>query len=404
MLWERSRPVPSTPTTFGRLASIVGDACTCRKAKEIGLSLELHKRQGWRSACGNNQNGQPEVAAISEHVRVRWLTRPCVRRLRGTFLLGALVAWPLSIRLAGAQITPADAFKDLLAHLPVVKEISFTELRCADGRPPQWFTGAIAATNFFLREHLPGENVDAPLSPTNLMGVPYFVGASRGKRWEIAGLTVFESEEATDPVFVLAEKGVSILDKALAFGLPSIRPGSFTWDGDRFTAAMSGPIPVSGKHTIHGFITVSNAVAVRLDSPDAALTVYYDYSPGTLPTGVPSQATVCLYGKPKSDPRTVTAIHRLETATDLPEQYFEPYRHIVPQYVGITRSEGARRVVVKDNAYAISLARSREADRRAGGRRPMILWSLVLVSLFFAAAIVYRRVKTVSAARRSGKA
>ena len=336
----------------------MGDACTCRKAKEIGLSLELHKRQGWRSACGNNQNGQPEVAAISEHVRVRWLTRPCVRRLRGTFLLGALVAWPLSIRLAGAQITPADAFKDLLAHLPVVKEISFTELRCADGRPPQWFTGAIAATNFFLREHLPGENVDAPLSPTNLMGVPYFVGASRGKRWEIAGLTVFESEEATDPVFVLAEKGVSILDKALAFGLPSIRPGSFTWDGDRFTAAMSGPIPVSGKHTIHGFITVSNAVAVRLDSPDAALTVYYDYSPGTLPTGVPSQATVCLYGKPKSDPRTVTAIHRLETATDLPEQYFEPYRHIVPQVrghhaIGGRASSGRQGQRLRDLASAV---------------------------------------------------
>lgn len=152
-------------------------------------------------------------------------------------------------------------------------------------------------------------------------------------------------------------------------------------------------------NVIRGSITVSNGFAVRLDALDAAVTAYYEYADGSLPLGVPRTATLCLYGKPKADCLKVTVTQRLEVAAALPEGYFEPYRHIAAGYVGITRSVAGRQVVVKDNAYAVSLARLKQVDRRTAGKRRAILWSLILISASFAGVIAYRRLKSAKRAR-----
>jgi len=348
-----------------------------------------------------SDNGYPGVAIAGKDMLVSAHARPHLQGLAGGLALVLFWFQVLPICLLGAEVTPVEAFKEFLGRPPVIREISFMQVRCGDSKAPQHFAGAIKGTNFFLREHLAGEDVYTPLSPTNQMRVPYFVGAAGQRRWEIAELTVWESEEPTDVLFHRAEHGIGILETGLVFGLPSVKPGSLIWDGNRFTAVRSGPIPVGGANAIHGVITVTNGVPVRLDSDDAGLTVYYDYSDGSLPLGVPNRATLCLRGKAKPDCLMVTEILRLDVDPGLPEEYFEPYWHIAPKYLGVNRSVAGRQIAVKDNTYAVSLARVKQLDRRNPGTRLVIICAFILVSASFAGLVAYRSLR---GAKRKGRA
>lgn len=299
----------------------------------------------------------------------------------------------LSPCAVGTELDPAEAFKEFLSHSQTIKEVTFLQKRCEDAKAMQCFTGSTDGTNFFLREHLLGENVHTLLSPTNQMRVPYFVGAAGQKQWEIAELTVFESEESSDVLSRRAQHGMGILVTALAFGLPSVKPSSFVWESNQFTAMRFGPVPQGLGNVIRGEIIVSNRFPVRLDSPEAGVTVYYDYADERLPAGVPSAATVCLYGRMKSDCLMVTAIQRFETGGVLPEGYFEPYRHIAAQYLGVNRSISGRQTTVKDNTYAVSHARLKGTDPKTTRARLVILWILIVLSVAFIAFALYQTVK-----------
>jgi hypothetical protein len=175
-------------------------------------------------------------------------------------------------------------FKEILSSAPNVSEIEFASVLADHPTSVAYFTAASNGTNFFIRRHLSNENVHTPLSPTNKMGFPYFLGKDDKDNWEISGLKIFKSPLTMDAP-PLTEHGEYVLDSALTFGLAGILPGSFVWKGNQFTAKRSntkhlvtiektvvinGVTQVTKLDTtnIAGELIVSNGVPSRIETED----------------------------------------------------------------------------------------------------------------------------------------
>lgn len=305
--------------------------------------------------------------------RLSAILRQTLRPLVALLIACGSLAPPLAF--ASAPTTPAEAYKLLLSNSPQVRQITWAEMKIGDTNSSVFYTGAVDGTNFFLRRYIPGENLNALLSPTNPMQFPYFVGACGPKHWQIDGLTVHETEETASPIFIGAKTARQILERGLAFGLLSEKVGSFVWDGDRYSAAPCGPMPGSESYVFHGTLTTSNSYPVRVDC--GGQTVYYDYSDRTLPPGVPSAIMLCKRDQPKQAATQAMLILRYKSGSSADET-FEPYRHLDSRYMGIRRIVGGRELLVKDNTLAMSRAHMKAAPK---GKRVAVLAVLGVISL-----------------------
>jgi len=349
------------------------ELATMRKAPAIGRATHAMQTLSHATAC----SPVPSKCFVGR-------ASACVNLL--------FLACAASTQICGGETTPAALFKEYLSHPTVVREVVFAQLRCANPDPPQYFTGAVEGANFFLREHLLGENVATSLTPTNRMGRPYFVGARGAKRWEISGFTVHETQQPTDVLSHRTANGRSILETALALGLPGVQQGSFIWDGDRFAAKRAPPFPTGANDQIRGVLTVSNGFPAKLLCLDLGLAAYYDYTDqSSLPRGIPNMITLCEYGQPKARCFMVTEILRLNTDGDLSEDYFEPYRHIEPAFLGINVRSNNAETVVKDNALPIANAMVAELHKRGSLKRKVIVGTFVVLVGFVTVLIIRRK-------------
>jgi len=281
-------------------------------------------------------------------------------------------------RRISADTNHVEAFKAFLSERPAVSEITWAESN--SGGTTNWFqTGASDGTNFFLRQYLPGEDIHVPLSPTNRMKMPLWIGRAGMKRWSISGLAVDETE-STNVLCQMVDGFTVILERALAFGNLGVKPGTYLWKDNHFTAkrtknviqravtiGKSGEIIKESQmesDSIAGELYVTNGYPHHIDSE--GLTIYYDYAPlaSGLPVGVPRTITLCERGQPKSQRLGTATILRYDVDKNLENSYFEPYRHIADDHLSIygIAPDGSRKVL-KQGRYRISLAQLHAAKR-----------------------------------------
>jgi len=286
---------------------------------------------------------------------------------------------PLQTKCFAQEISAVDAFKEFLSRPPSIQEISFAMKSCATTNDAALYSGSINGPDFFIRRYLPGEDLHAFLSPSNLMGFPYFVGTFGEKRWEISGLVVHETEEATNVFASRGQNGRRILNGAVTFGIPAIA-GTFKWNGNRFTAEASGPIPDGFPNTVSGEITVSNGYPIKADCQTRHVTIYFDFT-NSLPAGVPSLAVICGQNFPREKCAQTIQIIRLLATSEWSETHFSPYRHIATNYLGITRYAGTNQYVVKNNTYALLKQFDRRAATSVVNRKRLIIGFFVVTFL-----------------------
>ena len=282
-----------------------------------------------------------------------------MKSLKGNRLLILFVAASVA-RCISAETNHVEAFKAFLSERPAVSEITWVESN--SGGTTNWFqTGASDGTNFFLRQYSPGEDIHVPLSPTNLMKMPLWIGRAGMKRWSISGLAVDETE-STNVLWQMVDGFTGMLERALVFGNLGVKPGTFLWKDNHFTAkrtkrviqravtiGKSGEIKKESQvesDSIPGELYVSNGYPHHINSE--GLTIYYDYDPvaSGLPVGVPRTITLCQRGQPKSQSLGSATILTYDVDKNLENSYFEPYRHIADDYLSIYRiaPDGSRKV------------------------------------------------------------
>ena len=306
-----------------------------------------------------------------------------------TALLSAVFAAYFAVCNSGfADDTPAEAFKSLLSNPRSIREIDWIESVCDGSRAPYHYSGAIDGTNFFIRMCLPGEDVRILLSPTNKLGMPFFVGRVHNMSWEIPGtLMINESYKTNIPLSTLVDNGRIMLSEVLAFGLCDVKDGAFIWDGDKFNVPRAGIIPTKIMETIGGvtrslpITNVDGSIFVTNGFVDKIICnytpIYYSYDDKSLPLGVPSKIVIGKGG----DPNTTNCfeqiqIVRLSLATNIDEAMFEPTNYILPGHFGIVLVSSNSSQVEIDNTYVNSRMKTENLSK---SKRHVIYW-LFLIS------------------------
>lgn len=299
----------------------------------------------------------------------------------------------------GEESDAVARFKQLLSSAPSVSEITFATILAQDTRSVAYYTAACDGTNFYIRRHFADENVHIPLSPTNLMRFPYFLGRDGENYWEISGLNIFKSGLSNGEPPII-EHGKYTLDCGLAFGFTGIEPGSFEWDQNRFTAKRN-----NSKHivditkttvkngvtniihfdtkTMTGELMISNGLPYRTDS-EAGPTIYYDFTgTNTLPVGVPSTVTIVAAGHPRSEWAEIISILRYKQDSSLPDAFFKPERNVAPQYASVYHQKNlvGPASVTSDNSLNVANAQVELVRASGASRRRIIIAGLVVVTL-----------------------
>jgi hypothetical protein len=289
-----------------------------------------------------------------------------------------------------------DSFKEYLSNAPHVQEIKFSILNSSDMQPPTYYTGATDGTNFFIREHLPKENVDALLSPTNPMGFPFFVGKVDGRPWEISGLSVYRSSP-TNTLGPLMEGAMSKLSFALAFGIAHAAPGSFHFNGTNFSALRADKLikPITNGKDVNfdfenttGSLLTSNGSPFRVDNE--GMSIYYTFGDESLPEGVPSTITICPRNHLPSDYSQIISILKYIPGPELANNFFNPERFIEQQYLSvyeITNNSG-NALTSTNNSLNVAKAQTELIQERRVGKRNflvccMLIFTVVTCGLIF---------------------
>ncbi len=318
-----------------------------------------------------------------------------------------------------ADLASADAFKSILSSSKLIREISWSESKCDKPNDISYYTGATDGTNFYIRGFLPSEDLTVPLSPTNRLGFPYFVGCVDHTNWEITGtLMINETSMTNNPIFSIAQNGRIILARGLAFGLPNAKDGAFSWNGNSFSVPRFGLIPehVTIRHikmptnsptgTLHvkhnemaqllqsltnltqesGVILLTNGVVGEMDC--GLDSIHYEYSDSNLPVGVPSTIFESAGGQPKEKCFMKMQILRFKLDTNLDEMMFQPTTFIAPGYYGITQVYSNESQVVLNNAYNYSRQRAEETSKAKRYTLLILFGVLACLPLF----VVFRKI------------
>lgn len=295
----------------------------------------------------------------------------------------------------GQDSDVVNAFKHYLECPPQVREIKFAEVSNGQDAAPTYYLGASDGTNFFVRKYLPTENLDTPLSPTNLIQFPFFFGRAGTNLWEITGINIYQTGESTNTIALLVTNAQYVLDRGLSLGLINVQPGTVVWTNDNhFTAKRGGVIPsrtemrsvrngvervwYTDPKTVSGMLYISNGLPSRIDCEYT--TFYFDFRPSDgLPIGIPSTITTCQFRSPKSNSKTVMSVINYRPDGNLQVQDFEPYKYIATNYMGVYSRYGGGERALKDNAYAISRYEVESVHQRNSTRYLAV--RMVLVAL-----------------------
>jgi hypothetical protein len=352
--------------------------------------------------AGNWQNIKLSIY-IGPHMFIRYTI---------LFRVGLCAVLVAILCTASAQETNnLNAFKQLLSSEPCVSEITFGELLAQNTKIVTYFTGASDGTYFFIRSHLPDENIHTPLSPTHFGGSSFFVGQNGSNTWEIAGLNIFKSPLSTN-VPPLIEGAQSKLNSILTFGIGGVRPGSFIWNGNHFSAQRNNAhlskiedvVIINGvrhvtqgdTHILTGNLILSNGVPCRIDTEGTS--IFYEFTDDkSLPVGVPATITIGSRGYPSSQYSEVISILRYIQDDGSSKDIFDPEKYVVPKYTSVYIQTNLSGNVKVQSDNSLNVAKARVEQIRANGnlKRQTIIASLifVLMSPLLWLAIKYFRKK-----------
>jgi len=295
----------------------------------------------------------------------------------------------------------ADAFKEMLSSTPHVREIVFAVAYGQDPTSVAYYCGACFGSNFYIRRFLSNEDVSIPLSPTNQMGFPLFVGKDGREYWEISGMSIYRTSASTNVPPVI-EGELALLNSALSFGVSGVIPGTIHWDENSFYAKrndmhltsvkertiINGVVQVKNQDLsmVNGELMISNGIPVRI-SREFGIDVWYQYPTNrSLPAGVPSTITIAPRGSSPSQYSQMFSILKYVQDDNLGEDYFKPERHIAPQFVGIyeqTNLSGPI-VAIRDNTLSIANAQVRSIQTHRAVQRQIVL---LLISICLVAPL-----------------
>jgi hypothetical protein len=175
----------------------------------------------------------------------------------------------------------------------------FTKISARTGETHH-YAAAVDGPHFVMREYAVEENIDAPLSSTNMPQIPNsFLGRSANFNWSITGLQITESP-ISDPAGSATRSQVDssrrMLDEVLRLGAPDLVEWSTVqWGNGTFSASLAGNVSAKANgrpvKALPGAITVTNGV---VDSLRCVTRVRYEYEPkSSLPRGIPKRISIC---------------------------------------------------------------------------------------------------------------
>jgi len=234
------------------------------------------------------------------------------------------------------------ALKEYLSTEPSITRISFVEIPLASKRAPnRTYVAAYCPDGYYLRELKPGDDYLQPISLSNRMHSALFVGKYQDVSWQINGFSVGKSVNPNigtpDPFAVFSQTAQAILEGTINLGSKHVKPGSFQWNGDEFTARPSAfmhqmqPELVS----IRGKVIVRDGRVVEMQNYESGSWLYeYEDStnrPGWFP------AKIKHVGGPHYEIDEIWAVREIQFAS--PETVVKdllPETHIVPQIALVT--------------------------------------------------------------------
>lgn len=345
--------------------------------------------------------------------------------------LATIASLPLIItfNLHASDYTSADAFKAFLSHPLPIREVTWRESFSGKPGGTAYYTGASDGHNYFIRRFLPTNNIHLKLSPSNTLGIPFFVGRDGKKRWEITGtLMINETQEKSSPLFQHIQNGRMILERALMFGIPDVAIGKVKWNNDRFVVPKWGMVPskitiidpktklrytisrnadgtisTSGSSEVtnglpfppslvnsFGAIYVTNGYVRKLDCD--TVSIHYTYENKSLPIGVPSGIYLYARGALQQNCIMAMQILRFVVDTNLSRTYFAPTNFIVPKYTGINQVYTNGSETTRNNTYLLSLSQMKRSPTLSSKWRRAVVYSIfVVITVPFIAFICYKR-------------
>jgi len=268
----------------------------------------------------------------------------------------------------------------------------FTRISAPTGET-RHYAAAVDGLHFVMREYAADENIDAPLSSTNLPQIPNgFVGRSANFNWSITALEIIEtpvSDPVTSVTGLQVDASSRMLDEVLRLGAPDlVKWSTLQWSNETFSASLAdgSTATVRGKplKALPGTITVTNGVVDSLRC--GPVTVLYEYEPkASLPHGIPKRISIGRLGQWK--PETVYVVQQLAygQAGEL-DPLFDPEGYIAdPSQCSVVMVSHGRRSLLRgtDPLGIIGDGAMRTKRNPATGR-----WGLAAVVVALPVALV----------------
>lgn len=184
-------------------------------------------------------------------------------------------------------------FKEHLSTPPCYSKILYSEASC-NNTLIRSFHAACCRDSFFLRQLTGFENIDLPVSFTNRNKSPLYVGRLGDTRWQIAGydlsLAVQAVPDKADPITGMSDAMKVMFGGMLCLGSQHVQPGTFVWNGNKFTAQATEFAKNFGYKQFEGEIIVESGLVSKMIVKGSGMWKYtYSNQSTNIPFGLPAE-------------------------------------------------------------------------------------------------------------------